>query len=159
MQESEARLFGFRSEFQACVAELIGRTRYALAISDHDLSDWSLEQSGAVAQLERILLAPQAAVRILVRDTEFLEKHAPRLLALRKRHAAALSIRQVPASIASDEGLMLGDTTHVLRRAHHDAFRGRVQFAMPAEAEPWRRKFDASWAESQECLAATTLGL
>ncbi len=159
MQESESRLFGFRTEFQACVAELIGRTRFALAVSDHDLADWGLERAALVSQIERILVAPQGSLRILVRDTEFLEKHAPRLLGLRRHHASAVAIRQVPASLASAEGLMLGDTTHVLRRAHRDAFRGRAQFAMPGEAEPWRHKFDALWAESQDCLTATTLGL
>lgn len=159
MQESESRLFGFRAEFQACVTELIGRTRLALALSDHDLSDWELERPEAIAGIKRILSTPQSSVRIIVRDIEFLEKRAPRLLALRQHHSSALAFRQVPASLASAEGLMLGDTTHVLRRAHHDAYRGRVSFAMTTEAEPWRRKFDALWNESLDCLTATTLGL
>lgn len=159
MQESESRLFGFRVEFQACVAELIGRTRLSLAVSDHDLSDWALERLETIAQIERILSTPQGSVRILVTDTEFLEKRAPRLLALRQHHSAALAFRQVPGSLATSEGLMLGDTGHVLRRAHHGAWRGRASFAMVTEAEPWRHKFDALWNESLDCLAATTLGL
>lgn len=159
MQNSESRLFQFRSEFVAAVVEVIARSRCTLCILDRNLADWPLESPAVVADLQRVLGDPAGSIRIVVHETGHLERSAPRLAQLRRLHGDRLLVRQAPPTLPAGESLLLGDASHVLRRAHHEAFRGRVELALPQQVDPWRLKFEALWGESIACLSLTTLGL
>lgn len=159
MQASESRMFAFRSEFREAVQSLIARSRLTVAMADRDFSDWPLEEPATIAELTRILREPGSGLRLIVHSPQWLERHAARFATLRASFGDRVECRQAPPGMAPGEGLLIGDRMHLLRRAHYDAFRGRVSFAMPEQVEPWRHKYEQLWQESLPCLSATTLGL
>jgi hypothetical protein len=159
MQATESRLVNWRSEFHCATVELIGRTRQSLRLVDRDLSDWALEAPAAIAALERVLLSAGASLQIVVQCSDYLERDAPRLIALRRRFSDRVVVRLAPPALPVTEGLLVGDTSHVLRRASPEAWRGRLELASPISAEQWRRKFAALWDECGTELPPTTLGL
>jgi hypothetical protein len=159
MQALESRLVDGRVDFQEAVLELVARTRRTLRLVDRDLADWALERPAVIAGIERILETPGASVQVVVARTDFLEREAPRLTTVRRRYADRFFVRVAPAASPPTEGLLLGDASHVLRRASPDAWRGRIELASPMAAEPWLRKFAALWGECEIELPLTTLGL
>jgi hypothetical protein len=159
MQAPESRLFSFRSEFQQAVLEVLTRSRHSLALRDNDFSDWPIESPAAIEQLARLLKLPGARLRLVVHAPDWLERHGTRFAQLRRSCPGTIECRQAPASIAPGEGLLIGDNLHLMRRAHYQAFRGRLMLAMPQEVEAWRPKFEMLWEESTPCLNATTTGL
>lgn len=159
MQAPESRLFSFRSEFQAAVLELLSRTRHGLALADPDFSDWPLETPKAFAELSRLLKEPDARLRLVVHSADWLDRHAARFALLRRTYGSRIECRQAPATLPPGEALMVGDRIHLLRRAHYQAFRGRLLLAMPEAVEPWLRKYEQLWQESTPCLTGSTTGL
>ena len=159
MQATESRLVSWRSEFHCATVELIGRTRQSLRLVDRDLSDWALEAPAAIAALERVLLSAGASLQIVVQCSDYLERDAPRLIALRRRFSDRVVVRLAPPALPVTEGLLVGDTSHVLRRASPEAYRGRLELAAPVSSEQWRRKFEALWDECETDLPPTMLGL
>lgn len=159
MQAPESRLISYRSDFHQSVIEVLNRSRHTLALQDKDFSDWPLETPQAFAQFSRLLSQPDASMRLVVHSATWLEKHGARFARLSRRFAGRIECRQAPATISPAEGLLIGDRIHLLRRAHHDSFRGRLMLAMPEQVDPWCRKFEMLWQESTPCLTATTTGL
>jgi hypothetical protein len=153
-------LFRSRGEFTEAVLTAIAASRRELLLLDRDFSDWPLERPAGCAALGAFLAAaPSARLRLLVADPTWLEQRAPRFLALRRRHPAAIDCRQVPAGLFTGDGVIVGDRRHLLRRAHADFFRGRLALADPAAGEPAAARWDALWDESTPCLPPTLLGL
>lgn len=159
MQAPESRLFSFRSEFHRAVLDLLARSRHSLVLADYDFSDWPIESPAGCAEISRLLRQPDASLRLVVHSPEWLERHGARFGQLRQVFAGRIECRQAPAAIAAGEGLMIGDRIHLLRRAHYQAFRGRLLLAMPESVEPWSRKYEQLWQESAPCLTGTTTGL
>lgn len=159
MQAPESRLFSFRSEFHQAMLDVLARSRHTLALWDNDFSDWPLESVEVNEELTRLLREPESRLRLVVHSPEWLDRHAPRFARLRRTLGVRIDCRQAPASIPPGEGLLIGDHMHLLRRAHYQAFRGRVTLAMPEQVDPWRRKHDLLWQESTPCMATTTTGL
>ena len=148
-----------RSEFQQSVLELLSRSRHRLALADHDFSDWPLESPQAGIRLLEQARQLGECLRLVVHSPDWLERHAPRFAQLRRSFSGRIECRQAPATLAAGEGLLLGDRMHFLRRAHYQAFRGRILLAMPESVEPWLRKYEQLWQESTPCLTGTTTGL
>lgn len=159
MQVAESRLFYSRSEFHESVLAVLACSRHSLVLSGNDFSDWPLESPHAFGHLSRLLRQAGSSLRLVVHSPEWLERHGVRFGQLRSTFAGRLECRQAPPDIAPGECLLIGDAMHLLRRAHYQAFRGRLQLAMPQQADPWCRKFELLWKQSTSCLAPSTTGL
>lgn len=159
MRPESSVLFRSRGEFNEAVLAALSATRRELLLRDQDFSTWPLDTPLGAEVLTVFLAGPQARLRLLVADPEWLERRTARFAPMRRRFAAAVECRQVPASLASDEGLLVGDRVHAVKRAHHDFFRGRLVLGDPETAEPLAARYDALWDESTPCLTAHTLGL
>jgi hypothetical protein len=160
MQPEGSILFRSRGEFNEAVLTALAETRRDLTLADRDFSDWPLETVTGNAALEAFLQGDtQARVRVLVADPDWLERRAARFHATRRRHPGAIACRLIPPSLFNGEGVVIGDRRHLLRRAHHDFFRGRLSLGQPAEVEPVAARWDALWEESTPVLSSTTLGL
>jgi hypothetical protein len=160
MQPEGSILFRSRGEFNEAVLAAIAAARRALTLADRDFSDWPLDTGEGGAALERFLQGdPQARLRVLVADPDWLERRAARFHASRRRHPGAIVCRLIPPSLYVGEGIVISDRHHLLRRAHHDFFRGRLTLGRPVEVEPVAARWDALWDESTPILASTTLGL
>ncbi len=159
MDAPESRLITLRSEFYQAVLDVLGRAQRELCCYDRSLADWPLETPAAIAALEQMLRAPGASARIVVHNSDFIARQAPRLTRLRQQFGNRITIRVAPESLPAVEGLLLADARDVLRRASPEAWRGRVQFDAADELEPWQRKFQALWDACEIELGLTTLGL
>jgi len=152
-------LFRSRGEFVEAILAALAGCRAELTLADRDFSDWPLESPQGVELLARVAAAPHARIRVLVADPDWLERRAPRFVALRRRHAAAIQCRRIPPALANGEGVLIADRLHLVRRARATLFRGRLSLADPAAAEPMAARYDALWDESEPCLPAAPLGL
>ena len=152
--------FTSRGGFVEAALTALAAARETLVLYDRDFRDWPLDRPSAAESIARLLGGNHAArLRLMVADPAWLERHAPRFLQLRQRFSQPIACRQVPASLAPTEGVLIADDRHVLRRAHYGSFRGRLSLEQPAEAEPLVEKYRALWDESTPCLHGTTLGL
>jgi hypothetical protein len=159
MRPESSVLFRSRGEFTEAVLAALSATRRELLLLDQDFSDWPLDTQLGAELLIAFLADPAARLRVLVVDPEWLERRTARFATMRRRYAAAIECRQVPSSLASGEGLLVGDRLHAVRRAHHDFFRGRLSLGDAAVVEPLAARCDALWDESTPCLPAHPLGL
>ncbi len=140
------------------VLDALAQCRHRVDLLDARFDDWPLESAQGEAAL-RALLARGARVRLLLCNTDWLERRAPRLRAVQGGHAAQFAFRQLPDGLRLSDCLLLVDGQHMVRRPHRDAMRGVYVQASPSRCEPYCARFDAAWQESSDCLPATTLGL
>lgn len=160
MKPDASLLFRSRGEFDEAVLTAVTATRRDLLLGDRDFSDWPLETAAGSDALEAFLSGhAEARLRLLVADPDWLERRGARFARLRQRHASAIACRQIPISLYADDGVIVGDGIHLLRRAHHDFFRGRLSLGRPSDIAPIAQRWNALWDESTPCLATTTLGL
>jgi aspartate kinase len=102
MRPESSVLFRSRGEFTEAVLAALSASRRELLLLDHDFSDWPLDTPLGVGLLSTFLADPVARLRVLVADPDWLERRAARFMATRRRHAAAIECRQVPAALAKD---------------------------------------------------------
>ncbi len=153
-------LFSSRGAFTEAILTAVAASRLDIMIADRDFRDWPFETLEGSQRLAAFLQGePRARLRVLVAEPDWVERHAPRFAQLRQRHLAAIACRQIPAEFYRGESVLIADRSHLLRRAHHDFFRGRLTLGMPAEVEPVANRYDTLWQESTDCLGPTTLGL
>lgn len=160
MRPDTTLLVRSRGEFVEAVLTAVAATRRELVLADRTFADWPLETAAGSEAVDRVLRDdPQASLRLLVADPDWLERHGSRFALLRQRHRERIVCRRIPPSLFDGAGVVIGDRRHLLRRAQADFFRGRLSLARPTEVEPIAARYDALWDESTPCLSATTLGL
>jgi hypothetical protein len=153
-------LFSSRGTFTEAILTAVAAGRHDMTIADRDFRDWPFETRAGDERLAAFLQGePRSRLRLLVADPTWLERHAPRFAKLRQQHRGAIACRQIPAEFYRGESVLIADRCHLLRRAHHGLFRGRLTLGAPAEVEPVATRYDALWNESTDCLGPTTLGL
>jgi len=160
MHPQTSLLFRSRGEFVEAVLTAIASTRKSLVLVDRDFSDWPIATSEGIEVLRTFLLgSPDAGIRVIVGNPDWLEREAPRFMHLRRQFASAIDCRRMPERLQVDDGGVIGDRRHAARRAHHDFFRGRLTLNDPGVVEPLAARLDDLWDESAPCLPVTTLGL
>lgn len=159
MRPESSVLFRSRGEFTEAVLAAITAAHRELVLVDRNFADWPLETPVGCDALAAFLAGENARLRLMVADPDWLERRAARFVQLRRRFAAAVECRQMPASLFNGEGVAIGDRRHLMRRAHGDFFRGRLSLGDPQTTEPVAGRYDAMWDESTPCLPANTLGL
>lgn len=158
MRATETIAFDGRAQFHAALIRTIAECRHSMLVLDRSLQDWPLETAHGARALEAAL-ARGVRMRILLADTDWVERNGERMRRLRRTFSARVDIRRVPAGLPVTESLLVGDRQHTLRRAHHDTTCGSCVLASPSEAEAPAGRFESLWDESEPCLPATTLGL
>jgi hypothetical protein len=160
MKTGSSILFTSRGGFTEAVLTALASSRLRLMLLDPDFRDWPIAEREGCRLIARTLAGNRhATLQLLVNDPEWLDRRAAHFGQLRRQFPTALSCRQVPASLASAEGLAIGDGRHLVRRAHRDRFRGRLTLDAPRDVEPVQARFEALWHESLPCLPGTALGL
>ena len=168
MKEPETYWSQSRIEFESSVAKVIQLARHQIILYDQNFEDWPLESrdfSEILTQaLVRIKEAPRqgaasAPITMLVRETEWLEKRAPRWGRIRRTFPSLITVKQVPVEFASNECVMVIDQQHAVIRPHKDSFRTKTIVAQPSEVENRLAKLRQLADLSTICLPTTTLGL
>lgn len=158
MRATETIAFDGRAQFHAALIRTIDACRHSMLLLDRSLQDWPLESADGARALGSAL-ARGVRLRILLADTDWVERNGERIRRLQRAFCARVDIRRVPAGLPVTESLLVGDRQHTVRRAHQDTMRGSCVLASPSEAEAPANRFESLWDESEPCLPATTLGL
>lgn len=147
--------------WRAALADLILQSRDELLIFDADLAGLGLASRDGIARLEALLgTGGRPCLRIVVHEFTWIERDAPRLMALLRRYAHVAPVRRSPDSLRQlSEPFAVGDGAHLALRFHADHARGRFAYHQPDQAEPWRRRFEDLWQCCEESLPLTRLGL
>lgn len=140
---------------------VIGLAQQRLQIFDVDLSEGGWQSAARAANLAAMLRrSPHARVDLIVHDTRWMETSCPRILALQKTHAQALTIYKTGAEARSAmDPLLIADGRHFVHRFHIDHPRASVAIEQPALARPLVMRFEQIWATGEPGLTPTVLGL
>lgn len=156
-----ANPFDGRADFQRALVLAMAQARQQMLWFDLDLSDWPIEQPAVAALVARFCRSSrQARLRVLVRDDTWLARHSARFAALRRRAGDVIECRKLPEQLVRvDEGVLLVDDCHMVKRFHADHFHGRLALDVPGEVQGLAPRYDALWDLGVPCAPATTLGL
>jgi hypothetical protein len=145
----------------AAIDELVDLARHRLQIFDVDLSQggWqSAARAGKLAAFLRRSVRPR--IDLIVHDTRWLETTCPRLLALQRLHAEAITVyRTGPEARSAMDPLIIADGRHFLHRFHIDHPRAAFAIEQPQLARSLLTRFEQIWATGEPGLSATVLGL
>jgi hypothetical protein len=171
MKEPETYWGDSRTEFNASLEKVLGLARYQIIIYDKNFEDWPLESKDFADRLAASLLrmkevlgqtqavTPLARLTMLVQETDWLEKKAPRWARIRRTYPSFIAVRQVPNDLAANDSIAIVDQQHAVIRPHRDSFRAKTIIAQPSEVEARLAKLKQIAELSPVCLPSTTLGL
>lgn len=154
-------LFDTETGYRAAIDRTLALAEREIRIFDRDLSRMGLDDAAHVAALGTFLAAGRnRRIRIVLHDTERLERRMPRLLALFRDHVHAVEVRRTPEHLrrVAECGL-LADATHGAIRFHSEQPRGRSVVASEAEIRPWWLRFADLWEASEHCSPGAVTGL
>jgi hypothetical protein len=168
MKEPETYWGDSRTEFNVSLEKVFGLARYQIIIFDKTFEDWPLESKDFADRLAATLLRMKESLgqshavsplTMLVQDTDWLEKKAPRWARLRRTYPSFIAVRQVPNDLAGNDSIAIIDQQHAVIRPHRDSFRAKTIIAQPSELEARQAKLKQIAEQSPVCLPSTTLGL
>jgi hypothetical protein len=167
MKEPENYWGQSRSEFNDSLEKIVALARYQILFSDINFEDWPLESKPFADLLTQALLRMKdtpldqtiAPLTLLVQNTDWLEKRAPRMAKIRRTYPSLMSVKLVPQEFAGNDALAIVDRQHAVIRPHKDSFRAKTIIAQPSEIESRLAKIRQIADLSAVCLPTTTLGL
>ena len=145
----------------AAIDELVDLARHRLQIFDVDLSQGGWQSAARAEKLAAFLRrSVRPRIDLIVHDTRWMETSCPRLLALQKTHAHAITIYKTGAEARNAmDPLLIADGRHFVHRFHIDHPRASVAIEQPQLARPLVMRFEQIWATGEPGLSATMLGL
>jgi hypothetical protein len=168
MKEPETYWTQSRGEFETSLSKVIELARHQIILYDKDFQDWPLESKDFSEKMTAALLRIKeslqqghsiAPVTMLVKDTEWLEKRAPRFSRIRRTYPSLVAVKQAPNDLSGHDSVVIVDQQHLVLRPHKDAFRAKTIIAQPSEVENRLAKLRQIAELSTVCLPTTTLGL
>jgi hypothetical protein len=168
MKEPENYWGQSRSEFNSSLEKIVSLARYQVLFSDVNFEDWPLESKPFADLLTQALLRMKEAslldqtiapLTLLVQNTDWLEKRAPRMAKIRRTYPSLMSVKLVPQEFAGSDAIAIVDQQHAVIRPHKDSFRAKTIIAQPSEIEGRLAKLRQIADLSAVCLPTTTLGL
>jgi hypothetical protein len=161
MDDAVYERFDTSEGFQAAVDRLLEQPGRELRIFDPDGAALRLNDSGRVGRLERFLQASRTRrLYLALHDTNHVQRHCPRMMALLARYSHAIQINRTQEEIRElQDAFMVLDSVHYLRRPVAAFFRGSIGLADDEEALAMRSRFNEIWTASYPAVSSTTVGL
>ena len=149
------------AEQVAAIDTLIGLAKLSIRVYDIDLSGMGWNDAARVQSLATFLRsASSARIEIVVRDTGWIERSAPRLTQLMKYRGHAITIRRAGEDARSAmDPLMIVDGIHFLHRFDIAQPRAALSIGDAEVAAPLVTRFDAISESAEPGLTASVLGL
>jgi len=153
--------FATEADWRMAIDTTLIYAHHELRLFDGDMQRIALEDVERIARLSAFLAAdPDRRLRLVLIELDYLQRHCPRLLGLMRRCGHAIETRQCPAHLRHlAERYLLADGQHGAIRFHTDQPRGKLVLDEGGEIQPWWRRFDDLWLESEAVAPASTLGL
>lgn len=139
---------------------LIERARTRLRVFDVDLSQTGWNGADRADRLAAFLRGRGARLEMILHETRYVEQSCPRLLALLKTYAHAMTLYKTgPEARSAMDPLLIADDRHFLHRFHVDGPRAGLSLDAPSAARPLVARFEEIWSTGEPGLTGTTLGL
>lgn len=151
------------TRYRRALLDALAQTHSGVRLLDPDLAATGLESAAGITALQEFLRrsAHPEAVRILLADTRFLDRDAPRLLHLREHFGHRIAIRRIALrdQAAADAPFLLGDDHILVTRFHRDRPRGRYASADAPGCAPLAAQFETIWVSAENVQSGARLGL
>jgi hypothetical protein len=137
-------------DFRVGFARILALATRELCIFDDDLTLAGLRQADNMETLRAFLVNnhPQAAARIVLRDTSRLTKEHPRLIDLMKTHGHLLQIGRISDNLQHlRDCIALADGCHALVRFDLEQPRCKLILDDTLLAAPYAQRFAEIWEE------------
>lgn len=160
-EHPQHRTLNGEAEYEAAIDEVISHAERTLHIFDVDLSSGGYSSLKRYESLRAFLMKSRANRLVLVlHETDFLERHCPRLMNLIKLHSHAVSVSktQEHARIANNP-VVIADEAHYVHRFHVDGARAAVALGDHAGARQLEERFEQLLEASSQVALAGALGL
>lgn len=151
------RAFDTYGAYREAVYALLASAARSVVIYDPDLGRTALERPQAAALLRTLARhSPHPeCIRILIRNSLFLEREAPALLRLATDFADRVRIRVVgEARGLPDDCFMVADASDLVLRFHADRPRGKHAIGARLDAAPLLARFESLWPHGAPVRAA-----
>jgi hypothetical protein len=154
-------LFDSEAGYHAAIDLTLTGAQREIRIFDRDLLSMELEERARVARLDDFLAASRDHhLHVILHDIDVLQTRLPRLLALMRERALQVEVRRTPEHLRSlSDCWFLADAHSGTIRFHVDHARGKRVANTPAEVQPWWRRADDLWQQSEPCTPWLTTGL
>jgi hypothetical protein len=153
--------FETNESFQSAVERLLEQPGRELRVFDPDGAALRLNDPQRIARLDRFLLSSRTRrLYLVVHNTDHLTRQCPRLLTLLRRFSHAMQINRTHEEIREvQDGFLLLDSMHYVRRPVAALFRGAMGLGDENEGQALRGRFGEIWAASYPAVSSTTIGL
>jgi hypothetical protein len=150
-----------RDEIEGVALALVDTARRTVRCMHRDASGFGLSRAAMVERLQRFLSShPGARLRLLVDDSAWLERDAPRLKLLQQHYTHAIEVRMAnQEDPVGDDAALLIDDAHSLVLAQTAQGIGDVWFGNAPRAQPLVASFERRWHSAAYNLAVHPLGL
>jgi len=157
----EYQQFDGEADFQRAVDRLLEAPGRELRVFDPDLSALKLNDVARIDRLKAFLAASRTRrLYVAVHDTDHVTRQCPRMMSLLARYAHAIQIHRTHEEIRNiQDGFLVLDQSHYVRRPVAQFFRGALGLHDETEALAMRGRFQEIWAASFPAVSSTTLGL
>ena len=147
--------------YRQAVAMVVALAQRELLIFDPDLKETGLESHAGAESLSPLLAVSRGLqLRIVLHDSDHLERHCPRLIKLLQNYGHVASLRRSPENLRNlTDCFVVADGRHAVIRFHADHARGKLLIAQDQQVGNWQRRFGELWEMATVTSCITTLGL
>lgn len=140
-----------RSDFQQVTEKMAREARRSIDIFTFDLDKPIYDRPGFLDAAKQLALhTPKIAIRVLLQQSEKVEKEGHRLVDLARRLTSRIEIRRPhPDYIDHPENFMIVDRIGYLRRSLAERYEGEANFCQPMESRLLSEFFTEVWDRSQ----------
>lgn len=158
---ARASSFALPSEFATHALALISHAQSELLLLDPGWENMARLGRPFDTALEHFLRRHEStALKIMLRDPEYLTRHTPRLAQLLTRYAHRMESRQPAHEYARfPETLIIADASSALRKPESRQLRGMVRWLDADYAQIHRTRFLEVWQHAEPGFRPTVLGL
>lgn len=149
------------SDYQRAIEALMHTASRDLCVFDADLRALDFGSRYRAEQLKAFLRSSRAnRLRIVLHDTDYVERFCPRVINLLTQFSYCMEIRRTAPHLRQlKQCYVLADDGGGVVRFHTDHARGKIFLGLPAESKAWREHFEELWEFAEPGFSATKLGL
>ena len=150
-ESGERLILHQRNDFLEAVEQMARQANRSIDIFTYDLDKPIYDQAGFLEAAKQLALGtPGIAVRILLQQSEKVQKEGHRLIDLARRLTSRIEIRRPhPDYIDHPENFMIVDRKGYVRRSQPDRYEGEANFCQPLEAKLLGEFFTEVWDRSE----------
>ena len=150
-----------REESSAAVDEVIAQARTTIRVFDTTLFNRGFNSPARFEVLRHFLHGGRFhSLRIVLHDTETLDRDAPRLMILLKQFPTQVLVhRTLPVARHAEDPMVIADDHSMWHQMHFEQPGAIVALHSPEHVSPVLQRFEEIWDASELAVSSTVLGL